>query len=388
MKRIYLIIYSFIISTIILDAQSKPVLTKESKNYNGFYIFNDQLNEIFSVADITYTYKPIATTLLNQNNYLKTGCIFLARTFLPTTKDLFALKDFVKQGNYAFIFASDFSDNVNDILDIETDYSIDITYKNTIKLLQKETNYIDTVGSRAFKNLSVEFVKYDTSRTQILGCNADGKPNFIKCTFGKGAFYIHLYPDVIMNYFLVEKNNYNYTEAVLSYLPKNINKLIITVPKNNSTYNGNDSNENNSFDFIKNNPNLFAAFLIGILIFALLLLFGFKKRQRTIPIIKPVQNTTLEFATTIGDLYFNKKNNLDIANKKILFWKEFVRTKYQIPTHTLQKDFWDRLAKKTAMDSALLKDLERTIAAVNSQAPVSDKLLIQLSNNIDHFNKI
>jgi hypothetical protein len=373
---------------LIVHAQSKQELNKQSKNYNGLYILNDQLHQIFTVADISYTIKPIATTLLNQNNYLKTGCIFLARTFLPTTKDLIALKDFVKQGNFVFILASDFSENVNDILEIETDYSIDITYRNTLKLVKSETNFNDTVGSKAYKNVLVEFTKYDTSRTEILGVNTNGKPNFIKCTYGQGAIFIHLYPDVTMNYFLVEKNNYNYTEALLSYMPKNLNKLIITVPKRNSTYNGDDNNEDGFFSFIKNNPNLFAAFLIGLGIFALLLLFGFKKRQRTIPILKPVQNTTLEFATTIGDLYFNKKNNADIANKKIIYWKEYVRNKYQIPTHTLQGEFWEKLAKKTAADTALLKDLERNIVAVNSQANVSDRLLIQLSNNIDHFNKI
>jgi hypothetical protein len=46
------------------------------------------------------------------------------------------------------------------------------------------------------------------------------------------------------------------------------------------------------------------------------MVFEAKRRQRIIPIIDVPQNTSVIFVKTIGQLYFNKKEHLTIAQRK------------------------------------------------------------------------
>ncbi|WP_315822010.1 hypothetical protein [Paraflavitalea speifideaquila] len=66
----------------------------------------------------------------------------------------------------------------------------------------------------------------DSSITTVLGKNAEGKANFVKIAYESGgAFYIHLAPMAFTNFFLLHKNNKSYYDQVLSWVPRNVEKL-------------------------------------------------------------------------------------------------------------------------------------------------------------------
>jgi hypothetical protein len=373
-----------------LSAQRKDY-SDASKAYNGFYVFYDQINKIFPVADVDNTFESIATKL-DKKTYNNSSYIIVYREFNPTTKDLIALKDFIKEGNHVLLVVSDFNERTYQFFKFNTNTA----YAALGNGLSFKQDGLETLGKFTSKRITGYvnyFTKIDSTKTDILGVNENGKPNFIQQKIGSGTLLVHLYPEVLLNYFLVEKQNYKYTEALLSYLPRNTDKIIIKISKSQSSagssYNGeSDKDPNRDFmSFIRSERNLWWALLLGLAIFGLVVLFGFKRRQRLIPVQQPIVNNTLEFAKTIGDLYFNQKNNADIANKKITYWQELVRAKYLIPTSKMETEFWDKLSKKSGADSHLLKQLESNIVAVRNNATVNDYLLIQLSNNIDQFNK-
>jgi hypothetical protein len=376
-------------------AQSSKAWQKGSKAYNGLYIFYDQIKEIFPVANITNVSGTIYKSLDKKEYYQSSYCI-LVGNFYPQQNDVIALKDFIRDGNDVLIMASSFNEVVTDYFDFETSYAFHQT-NNSITFNTTQLKDLGVYKSKRLASYVNSFSRYDTTNTTVLGTNADGSSNFIQMKYGKGNLYVHLYPAVATNFFLVEQNNYTYTEALLSFLPRGSNHVLIVTPRasSNGSYDGSKGggggsgggSEGGFFGFIQNNPNLFIAFLLGLLIFALLVIFGFKKRQREIPIIPPVTNSTLDFAKTMGDLYFNNKNNIDLAHKKIVFWQEHIRTKYQIPTHTMGPDFWDKLSKKSGASQDNLKQLEGYVEMVFTQSQISDKLLIQLNNSIDQFNK-
>ena len=58
--------------------------------------------------------------------------------------------------------------------------------------------------------------------------------------------------------------------------------------------------------------------LIALLSIILFIFFNAKRRQRIIPIIEPLVNSTVDFTKTIGNLYFQQNNNADLINKKII----------------------------------------------------------------------
>jgi hypothetical protein len=368
-------------------AQNKGQLQNFSKAYNGLYILNDQLHELFPLANIEYSYGNIASSLKDKQFYQSGYFIFVSK-FFPATSDLVLLKDFIKEGNQAIIFATAFNSTAMDFFNFQNQ----IDSRDSSDPISLKRNHLDELGtftSKRISGYSNYFTRYDSAATIVLGRNESGRPDFIKIIIGSGSLYIHLYPQVLMNYFLMEKNNFAYTEAVFSHLPRNLNNIVIKLAKKeDGGYRGEKDPDLDFMAFIKQNKNLWSAFLLGLFLFGLMILFGFKKRQRTIPVLEPVRNNTLEYTKTIGDLYFNEKNNLDIANKKLLFWQEQLRNRYQIATHLMDHDFWEKLKKKSGAEWELLRKLQATIVNIKTGEPFSDRQLIQFSNQISQFNKI
>jgi len=117
----------------------------------------------------------------------------------------------------------------------------------------------------------------------------------------------------------------------------------------------------------------------------LFVLFEMKRRQRIIPVIAPLRNTTLDFVQTVGNVYFNQRDNKNIAIKKITYFLEFVRSNFFLSTSNMNDEFIEALSKKTAMkqqDKTKLgrRDFLRAIGAgagvaVTAAAPLATEAI-------------
>jgi hypothetical protein len=111
-----------------------------------------------------------------------------------------------------------------------------------------------------------------------------------------------------------------------------------------------------------------------------------KRKQRIIPIIKPLANTTLQFVTTIGNLYFQRGDHKNIAEKKILFFMDQIRTKYWINTTSLDETFIHTLGTKAGRPVEDARKLVNSILAVKSKASISASELSELNRQIENFS--
>lgn len=394
MKKLILYITLFITGSAVLQAQ--PASNRQSKGPRGIYVFTDQLKEIYPYAEI----KQVPTTIHNtlKEGYHTNNMLLVTVTeFLPTITDLQSIKSFAREGNSVFIFCQYMNSEARDFFGVQD--TIEATgLPDSLRLMKDGQWVLGNFPSRMFDGIETYFDSIP-KKTSIagqnitdLGINARGNTNFIRIKYGSGAVFIHLVPTVLTNYFLLEKQNYRYTQAVLSYVPRTIDNIYWKFPRyrrNNSSqaYDGNEKSEFSFMSVIWGNPNLRWAFLLGLLVLFLLLLFGSKRRQRMIPITHPVQNTTFEFAQTMGDLYFNQHNNAGIAAKKIKYWQEHVRNTYGLSTRDMDREFWDNLAKKSGQSPELLKSIEVNLVRSRNKANISDRDLVHLSNAIDQFYK-
>ena len=116
--------------------------------------------------------------------------------------------------------------------------------------------------------------------------------------------------------------------------------------------------------YILNQPALKSAwyvFLIGTLIF---MFFNAKRKQRIIPIKKPLPNTTVDFTKTIGNLYYQEGDHDNIINKKIVYFLEKIRNTYLIDTNKqLDEEFIKKLHLKSGKE---ISDIQRAIFLINS----------------------
>jgi predicted nucleic acid-binding protein len=116
-------------------------------------------------------------------------------------------------------------------------------------------------------------------------------------------------------------------------------------------------------------------------------LFGGKRRQRVIPMVKPNENTTVAFTETIGRLYLQNKNNKNIADKMITYFNEYVRNHYYVNTNTINDEFLTTLSRKSGVEFTQVETLYRTIQHAQQQYQITDFELLSLNTQIQKFYK-
>ena len=129
------------------------------------------------------------------------------------------------------------------------------------------------------------------------------------------------------------------------------------------------------------------AFWLGLFTIACYILFQLKRRQRVIPIIPPLRNDSVAFVETVGRLYYNKRNHVNLAGKMIQQYLEWVRTHYYLNTNVLNDEFVRSLSAKSGQPIALVQEMVQMITEVRDgyMQPNDDAYLYHLYNTIQHF---
>jgi hypothetical protein len=115
------------------------------------------------------------------------------------------------------------------------------------------------------------------------------------------------------------------------------------------------------------------------------MVFEAKRKQRIIPVIKPLANSTLEFVSTIGNLYYQRGDHKNIAEKKIQFFFEYIHSHYRIPVMQRDDTFINTLIKKTGMEPSTCRQLVLLINQIAGSEKISKDELIALSALLDKF---
>lgn len=306
---------------------------------------------------------------------------------------------YVEDGSTAFFSLNDFNSSIKNALNIETE-NLDESVFTSSELkwlkgnLSLENKDFSDKKFNYDRNLRRHyFSSYDENSTVVLGTQriADvEQPIFLKIYYGKGIVYVHTQPIAFTNYNML-KDNHEYAENVLSYLP---NKETVWDPQirsskltnNNSNSDDGDSDES-VLGFFMKNPSLkwflYLSF-IGLITF---MLFNARRKQRAIPIIDPPKNSTVEFTHTISNLYLINEDHKNLVDKKIQFFLEKVRSRYYIDTNNLNKEFIEKLALKSGNDFQKTKYLINTILTLHKRDYASAEELMSLNTMIDNFLK-
>ena len=385
-KYILILVAIFVIMVAVEYNAPKPVnwsasFSKKDKIPYGCYVLFDYLSDIFPGKEISSSNRPLYNTL-EDNDEHHTNYIIINEYLQIDTLDLIYLTDYVKKGNSVFIAADSYEGPLADTLKLSTgtQYNLNVLKNDSISLnfsnpsLHSEKNF-------KYKNGSVEnyFTRFDSSRTTILGTNSKDKVTYIKVSFGEGAFYLSTVPYAFTNYNAIKGNNGEYIYRALSCLP-------VANTTWDEYYKPNTHKEDETpLRFILETPALQSAYYLLIIGLILYIIFEGKRRQRVIPVILPLKNTSLEFVETIGRLYYQKGTNSGIAHEKIMFFFDHIRSTYNINTNILDSSFYESLSIKTLIPVDELKKLFTFINQVQAASAVDESTLMELSNQIETF---
>ncbi|WP_248722315.1 DUF4350 domain-containing protein [Seonamhaeicola sp. ML3] len=390
--KIYLGLLVLLFAIVIAIDFSKPKPIDWSKTYNelhkkpyGTFIFHDQLKNLFPNSDV----KSIKTTpyeyfddLYNWEDslYNTSGTYMLIKGF-SETDDISAqeLLDFASHGNDVFIASNYPPKMILDSLSAKIEYAYDFIGSAEFSLanpLFKE----DSI--KVEKGLSNNyFSKLDSLSTTVLGYqkfDAVNKVNFVKIEHGQGNIYLHLQPVAFTNYHLLKNNNKKYAAAVMSYLQDDV----IHFDSRNKT---NTNLSNSPLRFILSKPALRNAWWLALVSLILFMIFNSKRRQRIVKVIKPLENSTIAFTKTIGNLYYETKDHNTIIEKKITYFLEHLRRTYYINTELLDDKFIKNLSLKSNKDKNDIKALITLILNLKAKSNCTETDLLELNRLIEDF---
>ncbi len=389
--RNFIIIFSVLFILYVIAELNKPkpidwtvTISRNDKNPYGGYIIYNQLRHIFPAATI----QSLRTSVFRQVRNLQeinTAYFIISHTLRPTAAATNKMKNYVSKGNYIIASANLFYTPFLDSFGIETttpvsfkpDDSTSISFVNPA--LKQTKNYTFLQGT-----IDQYFSKINNAKATILSINNHHKPVFLKVPYGKGAFFIHAAPLCFSNYFLLFRNNASYTSKALSYIPENISKIYW-----DEFYKSEKEKEGvtTPFRFFLSNEYLRWALRLALFGLLLYIFFEMKRRQRIIPVITPLRNSTLDFVKTVASVYYNEKDNNGIAHQKVNYFLEYIRNRFNMATQTLDEDFAEQLHRKSGVRVEEISELISMFTLVQEESEITDEMLLDLDRNIDKFYK-
>ena len=122
--------------------------------------------------------------------------------------------------------------------------------------------------------------------------------------------------------------------------------------------------------------------LIGVLFFVI---FEGKRKQRSIKVLTPLKNQTLAFTRTIANMYYEHQDHKNLAEFKISYLLEFIRTKLHIPTTTIDDTFYKFVALRSGNTFEEVEKLFKFCDEIHLNNQISMDELIKLNKMIEKF---
>ena len=394
-SKIALYIIGAVIVFMMIAEVTKPKALNWRDSYSaadkiplGCFILYNEL-ETFSEGDVLVSERNIYEYLKTVDSSSQKTLMFINNRIYFDDEESKAVMDFVEKGNTVFMSSTYFFGNVLDSLNVSIQRQYNNLYKKeseskfTSPSLQRNNRIFKDVIENSF------FDSIDTLKTTVLGTittkdeddyeHTDA--NLIKVDIGdnNGQFILHTNPFAFTNYHLMDDKE-DYAATVLSYLPK---QQIIW----DNNYKSGRKVITSPLRYILQNTALKWAFYISMFGLILFVIFRGKRVQRIIPVIKKLENSTVDFTRTIGELYYQYGDFTNIIDKKIQYFLEFVRTNYYLDTNTLNSSFIDKLAAKSSNTKETTKSLIDYLVFLKSKKNHSEQELIELNKKIEHFTK-
>lgn len=396
-KYIFFLVVCFASLVFLQVVAPKPVDRKLS------YMKKDKIpygaSALYEMLPFFFPGKKILTNDLTLFNALKgkpyKQAVFMIinEQFEPDKLDVRELINFVKAGNTAFISANYFSGEFMDTLKFEMDM-----FFNPPAIMRRDTAanqkkhgfeqftkldlYNPLLRSREGYSFEIMqnsyFSNFDTARSILLGSIRQEKINYIKIPFGKGYFYLHSTPEAFVNLNFLKQGNSEYAGKTFAYLKPG---SIIW----DNYYKAGKVPDDNRLHVILSHAPLTTAYYLLLFSLVTFILIGIKRKQRIIPVIEPLNNTTLDFIHTVGTLYYQQGMHKQIAEKQIIYFIAAVRSMFRLGPSEDEEAFITRLSDISGVERDKVKALIRYFAYIRSRDRIYEQELFQLNKMIEDF---
>jgi hypothetical protein len=329
--------------------------------------------------------------------------IFVNADFNASRLETAALLRFVAAGHDVFIAAEDFGPErrgfLADTLGFRT-FEADTTrrftqaVKDEIATTKPDSVQLHLLRSRpglatvnfnfgaAAAGYRLALTKRRVHHGATLAADERGRPVLVRLDHGRGHFYLCSVPLAFGNYWVLRPRTADFAFAALSYLPAGHPAWWDEYQKQGR------EGEQSTLRVLLAHPALRAAYYLALVVGLLFVFVEARRRQRIIPILNPLPNTTLLFTRTVAGLYQQGHNHTKIAEKKTALFLDYLRTRFHEPTPDLADEtFRERLSQKAGVPRPRVDELVRLINHARTAPAVTDQQLLILSRAIRDFKQ-
>ncbi len=309
----------------------------------------------------------------------RANLISMSIVFQPGAEDVNALLHHVAEGGNVLVAAEYFYAPFSDTLGIDTGSGMVSLPDAATQESDSVRIWIQNASYRLSNNHARSyFSEVPPDSVEILATNSNNHPVFIRIKKGRGSLWLTTLPFAFTNINLLHDNLAHFAEACLLNLPAE--DVYWT-----EYYHRGRQQPTTPLRYVLSSPPLKWAYYIAVGTIVLYMLFAARRKQRPIPVIKPPANTTLAFIETVGNLYFQTGNHKRIAEKRIAFFLEELRSRLHLPGLQPGNEWAEAVSLKTRQPLHSIQDLFETILAISHKTAITEEELKNLSEKLDRI---
>ena len=234
-----------------------------------------------------------------------------------------------------------------------------------------------------FNSGLTQCIQYQYGVEDVSYINEVDKTVCIRIEVGNGELYLHTMPSLFGNDQMKKEVPFTHFSAFLDEL--DYDKVYFDQLRFTDAFAPEMVNSEGSLDHVWKNKSMRFMMFVIIGLILLLLLFNAKRKFIPIPVIKPLENTSISFSKTISRLYWLKPNHKNMSELKMDMFLFEVRNRYGLSTEVINDVFAERLAKKSGISERKVQKLVETYRVIHQNERVHEDLLIQLNDLIQYM---
>jgi hypothetical protein len=340
------------------------------KNPFGSQALYELSKALFKGEEVISSYKTIYE--IAQEDSLSQNWLIVSDKIQLDKNDSEVLLRVVSQGKVAFLAGQEIEGTLMDSLGLE------MSEKTALNEFSAEAISQSLAGEQTeaifFKDQVIQYpnlgalASFDPvgDRFTVLAYNSQKRPVLIKYAFGEGILYLCSMPLALTNYFTLLPETSRFTQDLMKLLPES------PAPLHIEYYQLGRLQSSSPIRVLLSEPPLRMATFLLLCLLLIFLLFQAKRRQRIIPELVGNPNLSLEFVQTLASLYYRQSDHVNLMQKRLMYWKEYVRSQYNLNTNVLSDELIEELSQKTGHSQDQLFILIEHMKALDQRGQVID----------------
>lgn len=243
------------------------------------------------------------------------------------------------------------------------------------------------------------FSHFHEDQVEVLGTFKEGdnklmrdKINFFRIKIGDGYVYVNTQPLAFTNIHMLNEKNMQYAREVFADIPDGKiywDEENRTMDRIKREKNDPGMPEEGPLEFILSEPALRKAWYVLLAGLMLYLIFGARRKQRVIPILERKDNTSIEYAEVISQLFLEQTDHTKLVSLKTELFRSFVRDRFNIKitdeTTLNDNKLILNLATRTNVPVDLIRSILKEEILLRSHTVIDTYMMLSYHRKLEEF---